>query len=136
MKDSPGDRIAAGNCKNARGQLALARGDAAEALTAYTELLAIPNLRDATRAHYLQWRSRAQLAAGQGAAALQDAQDSLKIARQLQGAQPESFRTALALDALARAQAAALDPAARATRAEADKALAASVAPTHWLRQP
>ena len=136
LKDSPGDRIAAGNCKNARGQLALARGDAAEALTAYTELLAIPNLRDATRAHYLQWRSRAQLAAGQGAAALQDAQDSLKIARQLQGAQPESFRTALALDALARAQAAALDPAARATRAEADKALAASVAPTHWLRQP
>ena len=134
LTDSPGDRIAAGNCNSANAQFALAHGDGATALKAYEDLLATPKLRDSTRAHYLQWRSRAQLASGNAAAAVSDAEASLKIARQLQGAQPESFRTALALDALARAQAGT--PEAAVTRQQADAALAASVAPTHWLRQP
>ena len=135
LTDSPGDRIAAGNCSSATAQMALAQGDAATALKGFGEVLANKSLRDATRAHLLQWRSRAHLAAGDQAAATADAQTSLTVARQLQGAQPASFRTALALDALARVQAASQDPAARQTRHDADAALAASVAPTHWLRQ-
>jgi serine/threonine-protein kinase len=135
LTDSPSDRIAAGNCKSARAQFALARGDAAEGLALFTDLLSTPKLRDATRSHYLQWRARAHLAAGDAAAARQDAEAALKIARQLQGAQPNSFRTALALDALARVLAAQQDAAAATTRQEADTALAANLAPTHWLRQ-
>jgi serine/threonine-protein kinase len=135
LADTPGDRIAAGNCSSANAQLALAHGDAATALKAFDEALANKSLRDATRAHLLQWRSRAQLAAGNAVAAKADAEASLKTARQLQGAQPASFRTALALDALARVQAVTQDAAATATRQEADAALAASVAPTHWLRR-
>lgn len=136
LTDSPGDRIAAGNCKSARGQFALVRSDGAEALKAFTELLDTPRLRDATRSHYLQWRARAQLLVGDAAAARQDAEAALKLARQLQGTQPSSFRTALALDALARAQAALKESAADATRRDADAALAATLAPTHWLRRP
>jgi hypothetical protein len=135
LSDSPSDRIAASNCNSAQAQFALVTGDAPAALKGFDTLLAAPKLRDASRAHLLQWRSRAQLAAGNTAAAAADAEASLKVARQLQGAQPESFRTALALDALARAQGAAQDTAASATRRDADAALAASVAPTHWLRQ-
>jgi len=128
LGDSPGDRIAAGNCAGANAQFALARGDAPTALKTFDEALANKSLRDATHAHLLQWRSRARLAAGDADAARADAEASLQTARQLQGAQAESFRTALALDALARATGDA------ATRREADAALAASVAPTHWLR--
>ena len=135
LTDSPADRIAASNCTGAEAQLALARGDAAAALRGFDALLVMPKLREATHAHLLQWRSRAQLAAGDTVAARADAQASLALARQLQGTQPASFRTALALDALARAQATAQDALAPATRKEADAALAASVAPTHWLRR-
>ncbi len=135
LSDSPSDRIAAGNCSNADAQLALARGDAASALKGFDGLLAVPKLREATRAHLLQWRSRAQLASGNAAAARADADASLTLAKQLQGTQPASFRTALALDALARAQAAAQDASAAGTRQAADAALAASVEPAHWLRR-
>ncbi len=134
LSDSnPSDRIAAGNCTGAAAQFALAHGDAAGALKSFNDLLAVPKLRDATRAQLLQWRSRAQLAAGNASAARADAEASLTLAKQLQGGQRASFRTALALDALAGAQAAAQDPTASATRQSADAALAASVAPTHWL---
>ncbi|MFT7774809.1 protein kinase domain-containing protein [Roseateles sp.] len=129
LTDSPGDRIATGNCSSVNAQFALARGDATAALKAFDQALDNKSLRDATRAHLLQWRSRAQLAAGNADAAKADAEGSLKIARQLQGAQPASFRTALALDALARITGNAV------TRQQADAALAASVAPTHWLRR-
>ncbi|MDY0748883.1 serine/threonine-protein kinase [Paucibacter sp. R3-3] len=131
LSDSPADRIAATNCIGAEAQLALARGDAAAALKGFDTLLAVPKMREAARALLLQWRSRAQLAVGNAEAARVDAEASLKLARQLQGTQPASFRTALALDALARAQ----GDAAGKLRQEADAALAASVAPTHWLRR-
>ncbi|RZJ06549.1 MAG: serine/threonine protein kinase, partial [Rubrivivax sp.] len=135
LTDSPGDRIAKGNCSSANAQFALARGDAATALKAFDEALGNKSLRDATRAHLLQWRSRAHLASGNTAAAKDDAEVSLKVARQLQGQQPESFRTALALDALARVRMTTGDANESSTRQQADAALAASVAPTHWLRQ-
>ncbi len=135
LSDNPSDRIAAGNCSNADAQLALARGDAAGALKGFDSLLAVPKLREATHAHLLQWRSRAQLASGNAAAARADAEASLTLAKQLQGTQAASFRTALALDALARAQAATQDASAASTRQGADAALAASVEPTHWLRR-
>ena len=134
LGDGPADRIAASNCRSAAAQLALAAGDAAAARKGFDALLAAPRLRDATRGHLLQWRARAELALGDMAAAGADAEASLKIARQLQGAQPQSFRTALALDALARQQAATQQPMAALTRQDADAALSASVAPTHWLR--
>jgi len=129
------DRVAEENCSSAAAQLALARGDAASARRDLDELLAAPKLRESTRGHLLQWRSRAHLALGDLTAAGDDAETALKIARQLQGAQPQSFRTALALDALARQRSEAKQPGAAKIRREADAALAASVAPTHWLRQ-
>ncbi|MBC7726975.1 MAG: serine/threonine protein kinase [Microbacteriaceae bacterium] len=135
LADSPGDRIAASNCSSAVAQFALARGDAAAALQGFDSLLATPKLRDSTRTHLLQWRARANLALGNTAAAKGDADAALKIARQLQGAQPQSFRTALALVALAREQAATQQPGAAQMRRDADTALAASVLPVHWLRR-
>ncbi len=129
------DRAAKEGCGMAAAQLALRRGDAAEALRRLDALLGAPKLRESSRGHMLQWRSRAQLALGNTEAAQTDAEAALKIARQLQGAQPHSFRTALALDALARQQAATHQSNAPQTRRETDAALTATVAPSHWLRQ-
>jgi serine/threonine-protein kinase len=80
------------------------QGRLAEALKQATALLADPAAQKPQKQQALVSRSAIELAAGDAATALADAEAGVALGRELQGGQPDSARTGRALLALAKAQ--------------------------------
>lgn len=123
-----------------RARIDAAQGRTPEALSRYSEVIAKPNVTDATLARVLAERAELYLKLGQTDLALADAQRDLEVARGLQRDKPYSSYTGHALAMLARIeQARAAPDAAHARATEAalnlSKTLGDDHPDTRWARQ-